>query len=189
MNGRRYTAGLTSLAAIALIAGMAWLTSQNSLACPKECTTSTQKASAAATPANSAGSATPATSSATTATAVNASTPAIGCCAKDAKAIKANASSTCSATSGAKVMKANATAAGKSCTREECIAKLMAQGMTKDQAEAKYEACLATGKCDAAMMKTCSAASPDSKTATAKDSKSTGTLVQATATQDKPESK
>ena len=35
----------------------------------------------------------------------------------------------------------------KSCTKEECVAKLVASGMSKEDAEKKATACLAEGKC------------------------------------------
>jgi len=35
----------------------------------------------------------------------------------------------------------------QTCTKEQCIAKLMADGLTKEAAEAKYAACNVDGKC------------------------------------------
>jgi len=145
MNGRRSAAALTGLTAFAFVAGLALLTPQSTFACPKDCKSTAQKASAAVTPANSAGNATQTSSTSGTTTATNAAAQTAGCCAKDAKAIKADASLTCPGTD-AKVIKANATTPAKSCTREECISKLMADGMTREQAEAKCAACLAECK-------------------------------------------
>jgi hypothetical protein len=37
--------------------------------------------------------------------------------------------------------------AGETCTKEQCISRLLAQGLTKEAAEAKYAACMVDGKC------------------------------------------
>lgn len=42
--------------------------------------------------------------------------------------------------------KANVTTT-QACTKEQCVAKLMADGLSKEEAEAKYAACVAEGKC------------------------------------------
>jgi len=58
-------------------------------------------------------------------------------------------------TSGtAQVVKADATTMNKTCTKEECIAKMTADGMTQAEAEAKYAACLAGGSCADKSVKT-----------------------------------
>ncbi len=52
---------------------------------------------------------------------------------------------TASATTGCPMMaKAAAT---ESCTKEQCVAALMATGLSKEEAEAKHAACMVDGKC------------------------------------------
>lgn len=53
------------------------------------------------------------------------------------------------AAAGCPVYGIQITSAGdkKSCTKEECVAKLMASGMSKEDAEKKAETCMASGKC------------------------------------------
>ncbi len=74
----------------------------------------------------------------TKADATQASADNSGCSKAKTNAIKAGVSG-CS--KGAKAIKADA--AEKTCTKEECVAKLMADGMSREEAEAAYEKCAA----------------------------------------------
>jgi hypothetical protein len=82
-----------------------------------------------------------------TATSITATGTASPCGASPANVQRANASSCGKAAATAQILKADATSTTQGCTKEECIAKLVADGMTQSAAEAKYATCLAGGKC------------------------------------------
>jgi hypothetical protein len=52
-----------------------------------------------------------------------------------------------SASSGCPMMSKASATATQGCTKETCVSKLIASGMSKEEAEAKYAACQAAGKC------------------------------------------
>jgi hypothetical protein len=65
--------------------------------------------------------------------------------AKHQKTGTAGCVMTASATSGCPMSAKAAT--NEPCTKEQCVAKLMADGLSKKDAEAKYAACMTAGKC------------------------------------------
>jgi len=67
------------------------------------------------------------------------------CWAKHQQSMTTAAVTTASATSGCPMMAQ--TAGTQTCTKEQCIAKLTAEGLSKEEAEAKYAACHVDGKC------------------------------------------
>jgi hypothetical protein len=75
---------------------------------------------------------------------------------------KANAPSCGGTATSAKIMKANATSTKQGWTKEQCISKLMADGMSKTEAEAKYAECLTGGHCTGGAMKTSATAANSS---------------------------
>jgi len=63
-------------------------------------------------------------------------------------ATKASATGQTKACCPSMAKSANATTGvNQTCTKEQCITKLMAEGLTKEAAEAKYAACNVDGKC------------------------------------------